>query len=329
MKKLFTSLLPFVALLLLALSAVACSSDSSNSANAALQPTTATAGNDAAGNNAAASNIVAQNVTAVVQPTPEPALPLNSAGEQVVAKVNDAEITLAEFDRAFARSQQAISADTVNAAARYELDLLIEQMLINQGAAEMGVAVTDEEIEAEYQRIREGAGGAWEDWLNENGYTEDELRVFLRNTLLTQRMIDAVTQLEVDRVPEINARHIVVETEELANTVLTLLNSGEDFGALAAQYSRDVTSRDNGGDLGWFTRDGLLTPELAEVAFGLQPNEIAGPVQTVLGYHVIQTLAFGEREVVREDQADLAAQQFTAWLQSRRAAATIERYADF
>lgn len=261
--------------------------------------------------------------------TPEPALPLNDAGEQIVASVNGVDITLAQFDRAMNRSQQVVSAETYDAVATYELDILIEQALINQAAESLDVAVSEDEVEDEYARIRQNAGDAWNDWLGENNFTEDELRQFLYNTLLTQRMIDSVTQLENETVPAVNARHIVVETEAEADALLAQLQEGADFAQLAAEHSKDVTSRENGGDLGWFTADTLLTPELWEAAFRLQPNEITGPVETALGYHIIQTLAIGEQEVVPEAEAEEAAAQFAEWLQTQRDAATIERYVDF
>jgi parvulin-like peptidyl-prolyl isomerase len=102
------------------------------------------------------------------------------------------------------------------------------------------------------------------------------------------------------------------------------LSNGETFEALAAEVSRDVTTRDTGGNLGFFVRDDLTTPQLADLAFGLDAGEMAGPVETALGWHIVQTLEFGERPVASGGEALALEQRFTDWLATRRRSATIE-----
>jgi peptidyl-prolyl cis-trans isomerase C len=97
---------------------------------------------------------------------------------------------------------------------------------------------------------------------------------------------------------QVRARHILLRTPPDAtpaqrDSVLTLARQireravgGEDFAALAAQYGQDGTAQ-SGGDLGFFTRDQMVTP-FADAAFALQPGQIGDVVETNFGYHVVK-----------------------------------------
>jgi parvulin-like peptidyl-prolyl isomerase len=261
-------------------------------------------------------------------PVPAPALPVNSENIPLVAKVNGVEITEPQYQRALARRQMETGAADPSVLASIVLDNLIEQVLIDQAAVDLGVTVSDEQLDTEVQSFVTDAGGAenWQLWLNQNGYTSDEFRDALRGMMVTAQVQAAVVQNVGGTAPHVHARHILVKTEAEAKDVLARLQAGEDFAALAKELSLDVTSADQGGDLGWFTENELLEPSLAQVAFSLLPGQIAGPVATRLGYHVIQTLAFEDRPVAADKAANLAQIQFENWLQSMTEGATIERY---
>ncbi|MDT7923948.1 MAG: peptidylprolyl isomerase [Chlorobiota bacterium] len=78
-------------------------------------------------------------------------------------------------------------------------------------------------------------------------------------------------------------------TLELALRLRDSLLKGADFAELARRYSGDAASAAHGGELGWIER-GKLLPEYERAAFGLQIGEISAPVETPMGYYLIQVL---------------------------------------
>jgi len=87
---------------------------------------------------------------------------------------------------------------------------------------------------------------------------------------------------------EFKARHILVETEQEANDVLAKLKKGAKFPDLAKKLSKDPSTKQNGGDLGWFN-PAQMVPEFATAVAGLQNGDVAqAPVQTKFGWHVIK-----------------------------------------
>ena len=251
-------------------------------------------------------------------------LPKDDAGVPLVARVNDTEITLPQFQR----MMQRVAQQSAGNSPRIVLTTMIQQALIDQAAAQNNVSVTPAEVDQELQSLIDGAGGteAWQRWLQANNYTEDELRSSLRDSLLTNRMRDHVTGDLSGAVPQVHARHLLVRTQDEANGLLVRLRNGEDFAALAAQVSLDTSTGSAGGDLGWFAQEELLVPELAQIAFQLQPGQIAGPIQSSLGYHIIQTLERADRPIDPEKRAQLAQSRFENWLTTIAASAKIEQY---
>jgi|AntRauTorcE11897_2_1112592.scaffolds.fasta_scaffold00588_12 peptidyl-prolyl cis-trans isomerase C len=85
---------------------------------------------------------------------------------------------------------------------------------------------------------------------------------------------------------EVRARHILLESEEEAQKLISELEDGADFVALAKAHSTGPTGP-QGGDLGYFTKDAMV-PEFAEAAFKAEPGSfIKEPVKTQFGWHVI------------------------------------------
>jgi peptidyl-prolyl cis-trans isomerase D len=72
-----------------------------------------------------------------------------------------------------------------------------------------------------------------------------------------------------------------------AEEVLKRAKAGEDFAALAKQYSEDDSNNTNGGSLGTFGR-GAMVPEFEQAAFAMKPGEVSDLVKTSFGFHIIK-----------------------------------------
>lgn len=86
--------------------------------------------------------------------------------------------------------------------------------------------------------------------------------------------------------PEFKASHILVETEEKAAELLAEIEGGADF-AETARSASTGPSAPSGGDLGWFG-PGQMVPAFDEAVQTMEPETVAGPVQTQFGWHLIR-----------------------------------------
>lgn len=87
------------------------------------------------------------------------------------------------------------------------------------------------------------------------------------------------------KVKKVQAKHILVGTQELAEELKNKIDEGEDFSKLAEEHS-SCPSKKRGGDLGWFGKGAMVRPfEVA--AFTAQEGDVVGPVKTEFGWHLI------------------------------------------
>jgi peptidyl-prolyl cis-trans isomerase D len=105
------------------------------------------------------------------------------------------------------------------------------------------------------------------------------------------------------------ASHILFKTEgkdenavrAQAEEVLKKAKAGDDFAALAKQFSEDDSNKDRGGDLDYFGK-GRMVPEFEAAAFALKNGEISDLVKSQFGYHIIK-MVDNQPEVVRPLEA--------------------------
>ena len=84
-----------------------------------------------------------------------------------------------------------------------------------------------------------------------------------------------------------SAQHILVEERELAESLLEEIQQGADFSELARIHSIDTSTKDSGGDLGYFERD-IMVPEFDKVVFKMGIGELSKVVETDFGFHIIK-----------------------------------------
>lgn len=110
---------------------------------------------------------------------------------------------------------------------------------------------------------------------------------------------------------ERQAQHILIAVDDKtndaaakkqANELAARIQKGEDFAALAKQYSKDPGSAVNGGDLG-FASKGTYVPEFEATLDNLKINQVSAPVKTQFGYHIIKLLQTRQPAVQTLEQA--------------------------
>jgi len=171
---------------------------------------------------------------------------------------------------------------------------------------------------------------------------DEAVRLILRNRLIETTVDEAVSEEALRAAyearadepgfsqQEAKARHILVESRDEAVELIARLDDGADFQALAEEHSTGP-SGENGGDLGWFTREQMVGP-FGEAVFAMEPGEISSePVETRFGWHVIEledrrttTPSFEESRA--ELEQEIGREAVTALLEDLRESASIERF---
>jgi peptidyl-prolyl cis-trans isomerase C len=158
------------------------------------------------------------------------------------------------------------------------LDELISMQLLATQAVKDGVD-KDPDVQARLDllRIRILADGESQKYLKGKEPTDMELHAEYDN---------AVAAMDKTPKTEYHARHILVASKEAAEKVIKLLKAGAKFEDLAKSQSTD-SSKNNGGDLGWFSAEGMEKPFGDAVKAMKKGDTSAEPVQTKYGWHVI------------------------------------------
>ena len=274
----------------------------------------------------------------IVLPTETAVPPTATPTAPMAALVNDEPLLLATFEAELARYEQA-QAELGNDTSPIDyqtvvLDALIEQLLIRQAAKAQGVVVTDAIIDQKIDELQSVAGGTenFMAWLEANRYSEAEFRDVVANGIFQEQMVTAVTADVPFAVEQVHARYIQVDDLDLANTLLTQIQNGDDFAILARLHSLDRITGENGGDLGFFAAGSLLVPEVETAAFALaETGDISGVITAVNQdgrsiYYIVQLIERDpERPLDATVRSILLQQAFETWLNDLWQTAQVER----
>jgi peptidyl-prolyl cis-trans isomerase C len=120
------------------------------------------------------------------------------------------------------------------------------------------------------------------------------IRELINNYQKTNPVTDAEIQAEYDKFAAANsgkeyrARHILVEKEDQAKTIIASLKKGAKFEDIAKKQSKDPGSGAKGGDLGWASA-GNYVKEFSDAMTKLAKGKTTDtPVKTQFGYHIIR-----------------------------------------
>ena len=192
---------------------------------------------------------------------------------QNAAVVNGKSIPKAKLDKMLESTGQANNPELRERAR----DMLITRELISQEAMNRGVianpAIQDQLEEA---RLNILVGAVFDDYIKRDGVSDSELKV-------------AYDQVKGQfEGKEYKVRHILVEKEAEAKSILAKLKAGEKFEELAKANSKDPGSAVKGGDLDWMSPQSLV-PEFSKAMVALPKGQLTEkPVKTQYGFHIIR-----------------------------------------
>lgn len=192
------------------------------------------------------------------------------------------------------------------------LEGLIEDKILLYEAKNRGINVTNDEVEAAYD-LQKSKTENFEQKIDKlYGMSPSEFKEVIAERLLKEKIKAAV-------LTRVKVRHILTTDLSAANEAKRALNGGADFAATAKSYSQDSQTKDNGGELGYWTK-GELKAQIGEAfenaVYNLEENAISDPVQTQYGYHIIQ---------VTEKSGDNL-QSYSDWYASIKGNYKIKRY---
>lgn len=203
-----------------------------------------------------------------------------SAGQahsEVLASVDDATLTWEELVAMVGgeENSQYLAVGTLSEAEEM-LRSWIREELVVRAAQDAGFAQRPEIADAIDQAVRQIL---LEAFLGEQTADVEVSRLTMENY---------VTAWKDSYKIEIHARHILLPDRAQAQSVLSRLQAGESFEALAAELSI-CPSSSQGGDLGWLSR-GQAVLAFEEAAFALGAGSTSGIVETSMGFHIIKLL---------------------------------------
>ncbi|HJQ97811.1 MAG TPA: peptidylprolyl isomerase, partial [Candidatus Polarisedimenticolaceae bacterium] len=250
----------------------------------------------------------------------------NPAPDAQIATVNGSPIHTGQVDAAYQmyrrtlaqRGQQLTPEDDKNLRAT-SFRMVVADELLNQAAIKAGIKVPPADVDKALAtaQSRVGSPQQWAQFMKDSHLTPQLLRTQVERNLRTDAYRKSlmanksVTEQqakefydrnrETFKVPESIHTLVILlpvaekdgaperaEAKRLAEEARGKAAAGEDFGALARQYSRDPSAQ-HGGDIGFVPR-GLLFPASEQVAFALKKGEISPVLETPKGYTVFKVL---------------------------------------
>jgi len=246
-------------------------------------------------------------------------------GEEVVAVVNGETISKSQVDRELSGYQQkmvqagkSLSPENLMGVREQIIQSLVDRALLYQASVKEGVSVSEEEIQQEWDKIRNRftSEEAFQTVLKRMGMTEQDVKGEIQRGEAVQKFIRErfgqsaeISEEEARafyeshpeafvRPEQIRARHILIRPDpeggeaadkdavEKLQAIRKEAEDGKAFAELAKEHSQGPSS-EQGGDLGYFPRGKMAKP-FEDAAFALKSGDMSDVVKTRFGYHLIK-----------------------------------------
>jgi parvulin-like peptidyl-prolyl isomerase len=241
----------------------------------------------------------------------------SSVAKTDAAVVGDVHITRAQLDRRLQQGKCSYDlqkrefpkagSPEFQAVQSQILQSLVQRAELAQKAPQLGVKVTDDQVEKQLAKLKKqyfgGSEKRYQTEIKRQCISDAEVHADLRSNLLSDAIYKKVTgdvkvttaaaqsyyasHKDTYTQPQSRVvRHILVKDKKLADRIYAQLKGGADFAALAKKYSTDPGSKSQGGQL--TISKGQTVPEFDKVAFALKTGELSKPVKTQYGWHIIK-----------------------------------------
>jgi parvulin-like peptidyl-prolyl isomerase len=254
------------------------------------------------------------------------------AEDDVIATVNGEEIFRKELDRRLGVLKR-MNQEVTRAVQIQVINQLTKKVLLKQFVEGQNIEVSSGMVQGELEKIQyflksnpNDSDKSLVEILETQGSNIGELKDEIRRTLALSKYLDNrvddeekisyfESNISVFNGEKVKASHILIDTTKLKTAaelenakqkieeVKKEIDNGADFAETARKYST-CPSAENGGDIGFFQRNGSLVEEFAEAAFLMEVGEISEPVKTQFGYHIIKVTDKEEGKDVKYEEVE-------------------------
>lgn len=223
------------------------------------------------------------------------------------------------------------------------VDQLITDKIVSAEAKKQKINITNEEIKEELEQLKESYGGeeVFNQTLESNNTTLADVEADIKNYLTIKKLLESEIEITDEELKtyfdenkdsfgeaeQVKASHILVEDENKAKEIKAKLDAGEDFAELAKEFSTDESTKESGGELGFFSK-GTMVAEFDAAAFTLAVDQISDPVKSEYGYHIIKVEDKKEAKAAnfedsKEEINEILFEQkmeteYTSWLEKKK-----------
>ncbi len=246
--------------------------------------------------------------------------------DRIVAVVNDTLITQSDLNSTFEPIRKRIAAQTsgeerasaLKKAQEGMLNRMIDDILIEQEAARLGIKIPDEDVTGAIENILAQKNLTMNDFekilekegMSLEGYKKEVKTQMIRSKVVRRELRTAIAVTD-EEIGEYYIKHraeyegqqavrikqiVLLFPEKLDDdikqklkgdmeAILKRLKAGEPFDKLASQFSQGPTAK-QGGDIGFVER-GIMPPEMEKIAFALEPGQISDVIESPAGFTII------------------------------------------